>query len=140
MKITFADTYYYLALLNPRDAAHSRAVTASQGLSGRLITTHWVLTEVADAFAAPDDRDKFLALLTALQVDPSVLVVPADQPLFDRGVDFYRRRPDKDWPLTDCLSFVVMQDNRIQDALTGDLHFKQAGFNTLLADEERLGT
>lgn len=134
MKTIFADTYYYLAILNPRDAAHAQAVAASAGLSARLVTSEYVLTEVADALAAPIDRPRFLALLDALGSDPNVTIIPAGADLFRRGVDLYRRRPNKDWPLTDCLTFVVMADVGALEALTGDHHFRQAGFVALLAE------
>jgi hypothetical protein len=52
--------------------------------------------------------------------------------LFDARVALYGERMDKDWPLTDCISFVVMQREGITDALTGDRHFEQAGFVPLL--------
>jgi predicted nucleic acid-binding protein len=129
---TFADTFYYLALLNPRDSAHADAVAIRGQFYGRLVTTQYVLTEVADALAAPQERPKWLALLAVLEADADVLVVPGSDGLFRRGVDLYRRRPDKDWPLTDCISFVTMGDHGITDALTGDVHFKQAGFRPLL--------
>lgn len=132
MKVVFADTYYYLALLNPRDAAHARALAISATLSGRLVTTSYVLTEAADALAAPPDRPRFLALLATLEADPDVTIVPASEDLFRRGIELYRQRPDKDWPLTDCLSFVVMNDAGSTEALTGDHHFRQAGFQILL--------
>lgn len=130
---TFADTFYYLAVLNPRDAAHQAARTAHRGRTGRLITTQWVLTEVADALSTPANRIKFLTLLEQIEADPDVIIVPATDDWFRRSVDLYRRRPDKDWPLTDCISFVVMTEMGITEALTGDHHFKQAGFVPLLA-------
>ena len=133
MNAVFADTYYYLGLLNPRDSAHGPALAASRRLTGHLVTTHWVLMEVADALANPQDRPKFLALLEQLEADTTVTIVSASDDLFRRGVDIYRRRPDKDWPLTDCISFVVMSEQGITQALTGDRHFKQAGFVPLLA-------
>jgi predicted nucleic acid-binding protein len=133
MKRTFADTFFFLALENPRDEAHQTALSASGQRAGRLVTTQWVLMEVADAFAAPGSRQRFLNLISALQSDPDVVIVPADDGLFQRGVELYRQRPDKDWPLTDCVSFVVMQDQDIREALTGDVHFEQAGFVALLA-------
>lgn len=132
MRVVFADTYYYLAMLNPQDSAHARALAITTTLSGRLMTTSYVLTEVADALAAPPDRPRFLALLAVLEADPNVTIVPASEELFGRGVELYRQRPDKDWPLTDCLSFVVMGDAGSTEALTGDHHFRQAGFQTLL--------
>jgi len=57
-----------------------------------------------------------------------------DTKLFHRGVELFRRRPDKGWPLTDCISFVVMQDHGIDEALTADVHFQQAGFTALLLE------
>lgn len=131
MTSTFADTFYFLALLNPRDAAHSDAVAIRGRLRGHLVTTQYVLTEVADALAAPRDRGKFLALLAAFEADPGVTIVPGSDDLFRRGAGLYRQRPDKDWPLTDCISFVVMGDHGITEALTGDAHFKQAGLRPI---------
>ena len=54
------------------------------------------------------------------------------QDLFDAGVELYVRRPDKAWSLTDCISFVVMREHGMNEALTGDRHFEQAGFIALL--------
>ncbi len=133
MTETFADTFYFLAVLNPRDAAHAAARTAHRERKGRLVTTRWVLTEVADAFAAPAHRIKFLTLLEELESEPDVVILPVTEDQFRRGVELYRQRPDKDWPLTDCISFAVMADRGITDALTGDRHFRQAGFNPVLA-------
>jgi predicted nucleic acid-binding protein len=61
-----------------------------------------------------------------------VTIVPAEQSLFDRAVELYDRRPDKAWSLTDCTSFTIMNDYTLRDALTGDHHFEQAGFNVLM--------
>lgn len=131
MKATFADTFYFLALLNPRDAAHAKAVLASQRLTGRLVTTQWVLVEVGDALAAPAERPKFLALLTALDQDANVEIV-TDSQFYRKGVELFRHRPDKDWPLTDCISFAVMDHFGIREALTGDSHYRQASYVPLL--------
>ena len=133
MKRTYADTFFFLALLNPQDAHHHAARAASQNQSGELVTSQYVLIEVGDALADPRDRPKFLSLLEQLNSDPDVLIVAATDELLHEGVELYRNRPDKDWPLTDCLSFVVMRDLGIQAALTGDRHFQQAGFVPLLA-------
>lgn len=67
-----------------------------------------------------------------LETDAKVTVIPADRSWFERGVDLYRRRPDKEWSLTDCISFVVMEEEEIREALTADAHFEQAGFVALL--------
>ena len=67
-----------------------------------------------------------------LRNDSLVTIVPADKRLYDSGIALYRDRPDKAWSLTDCISFVVMKERGISEALTGDHHFEQAGFVPLL--------
>ena len=132
MKALFADSFYFLALLRLEDSAHARALAASQNRTERLVTTAWVLTEVADALAVPAMREGFRRLLAALRADAACTIVPPTQDLFDAGVELYARRPDKGWSLTDCISFVVMREHGISEALTGDRHFEQAGFIALL--------
>jgi predicted nucleic acid-binding protein len=129
--IQLADTFYFLALLNPKDRAHSAALEHSFG-PGRILTTEWVLTELADAMASRAKRQGFVDLYQLLRADPQVEIVPVSSQLFTSGIELYSNRPDKDWSLTDCISFVVMQQRGITDALTGDHHFEQAGFRALL--------
>jgi predicted nucleic acid-binding protein len=92
-----------------------------------------VLTEVADALAKPKLRGGFTRLLNLLESDPDVDIVAPEVADWRRGVELYNHRPDKSWSLTDCISFAVMRQRGITDALTGDRHFEQAGFNALLA-------
>lgn len=132
MNALFADSYYYIAFVNQRDAAHEKALDFSHSYFGRTVTTEWVLTEVADALSVPELRVVFLELLAQLRSQPGLAIVEASHELFDRGLDLYSRRPDKSWSLTDCISFEVMQDRGITEALTADRHFEQAGFVTLL--------
>lgn len=132
MSSSFADTFYFPALLNPDDATHARARALTKNLPGPIVTTAWVLTERGDALASPRDRLSFLELLDSLRTNPVVEIVPADEELFEAGVDLYARRPDKGWSLTDCISFVVMERLGLVEALTGDRHFEQAGFRALL--------
>ena len=131
MRTVFADTFFFLAILNPTDGSHRRSVELSRSLVARRVTTAWVLTEVADAMAQPANRAVFLEFLIALERNPAVSIVPASDTLYRHGLEFYRSRHDKDWSLTDCISFVVMQEQGIAEALTGDHHFKQAGFVAL---------
>lgn len=58
--------------------------------------------------------------------------MPASEELYQRAVQLYSDRDDKEWGLIDCMSFVVMGDQGLTDALTADTHFRQAGFNVLL--------
>ena len=128
----FADTFYYLALLSQDDAAHGAAVELSRKLRCPIVTTAWVMTEVADGLAKTSRRKLFADLLRQLRSDPHVVVTEMGRELFDRGVDLYSNRADKEWSLTDCISFVVMDDHRLSEVLTADHHFVQAGFKILL--------
>ena len=129
----FADTFYFLALLNAKDTAHHKAMAFSQLQDVPLLTTAWVLTELADAPSSSVRRHAFHHVLSGLKADPETIIVPASQNLFERGIDLYTARPDKDWSLTDCISFTVMEQYGVRDALTGDHHFAQAGYEVLLS-------
>ncbi len=132
MTCVFADTFYFLALVNIKDAAHEKAVRFSQSNNYSLLTTSWVLTELADGLSAVKHRSIFLKILTDIRSDPQATLVPPSETLFNQGIDLYRARSDKNWSLTDCISFEVMRQYNLKDALTADRHFIQAGFNILL--------
>jgi uncharacterized protein len=133
MTLAFGDTFYFLAILNVKDAAHQKAVEFSTSHETALLTTAWVLTELADALADLRHRRAFRKVLDELRADASTIIVPPSEQLFEQGVDRYNARSDKEWSLTDCISFVVMKQHGVEDALTGDHHFEQAGFRALLA-------
>ncbi len=133
MKRVFADTHFFIALLNARDEAHALAVRVEAGPLLRLVTTRWVLAEMADAMAAPVFRTRAAQFVALAKANPWLRVVGDSDALFERGCDLYATRPDKAWSLTDCISFVVMADEGLTEALTGDRHFEQAGFVALLA-------
>lgn len=128
----FVDSFYLLALFNPRDAAHDKAVASSRSIRSQLVTTDGVLIEVADALSNPANRVACVKLLDDFRRSSRVVVISSSRELFERGWQLYAARPDKDWSLTDCISFIVMQERGITDALTGDHHFEQAGFKALL--------
>ena len=132
MKPVFADTSYYLALLSPGDVHHTRAVELSRAIRPTIVVTEFVLVELANALSRSDTRRCFVDLLTHIRSDSAVTIVPTSGELFDRGCQLYARRPDKDWSLTDCTSFVVMEEAGLKEALTADRHFEQAGFQVLL--------
>lgn len=133
MTPVFADSSYYVALLLPSDQSHAHAIRLTRELGPKvIITTAWVLTEVANTFAAPRLRAGFLSLLDDLQSDKDVVIVGPEAEIFAEGIELYRDRPDKGWSLTDCISFVVMKREGITEALTADRHFEQAGFKALL--------
>jgi predicted nucleic acid-binding protein len=136
----FLDTAYAIALSSVRDHYHAIAVQLAARLkaeSARLITTRPVLLEIGDALAKPRYRLAAIRLLLALEADPNVEIVPLSDELYQRALQLYSERPDKDWGLTDCISFIVMQARGIHEALTTDEHFQQAGFRVLLHDVPR---
>ncbi|MBI4582036.1 MAG: type II toxin-antitoxin system VapC family toxin [Planctomycetes bacterium] len=119
-------------MLNPQDRKHRAAVEALSGAARPLVTTAWVLTELADGLCSSKTRSLFLSLEDRLRKQRLVTILPPDERLYHLGLALYRDRPDKDWSLTDCISFVVMRERGLTEALTGDHHFEQAGFTALL--------
>lgn len=131
----FLDTGYLIALFSPRDTFHAKALQL-QGLAQReqrvLATTDAVLFEVGAAFAKTGFRAVGIALIDTLLGDPQIRIHTITQELRSRAIELFAQRPDKEWSLCDCLSFVVMHDNAIEAALTPDHHFAQAGFTALM--------
>ncbi len=135
MKATFADTSFLLALVLSDDEHHRRAVAWQACVAGPLVTTEYVLVEFVDALVAGHLRDVALQTVTLLRTSPAVRVVSASSSLLEDGLTLFRERRDKNWGLTDCISFVVMERESIEKALTTDHHFEQAGFVALLRSE-----
>lgn len=130
----FADTGYWLAITNRRDRYHDRARLLSENLDAQLITTDPVLLEVGDALARLHWRRYGIELLADIRTDPDIVVIGLSDDLLTRAFELYAARPDKEWGLTDCVSFVVMQDRGVTEALAADQHFVQAGFRALLRE------
>ena len=129
----FADTYFWLALIRERDAEHRRAVECWGRLgTGKIITTAWVLVELADGMSRLGSRAVCALFVEDLCCEGTVQAVEPNASLLWRGFELYPSRADKEWSLTDCISFTVMADEGLTDALTGDRHFEQAGFCALL--------
>ncbi len=109
MKAVFADSFHFLALLNEDESAHRPAVLEHRRNWQEIVTTDCVILEVGDALCHPRDRADFLALVESLDRDSRVKIVRLTSQLLNRGLQALRDRPDKDWPLTDCISFVVVE-------------------------------
>jgi predicted nucleic acid-binding protein len=131
MSALFADTYYFVALLNRNDQYHQRAIEFDRGHRG-LLTTEWVLTEVADLLVKERTRRYVMPLIRDLRGADDCEIVAFSGDVFEKAQSFYDQHCDKEWTLTDCTSFLVMQERGITEALTGDHHFEQAGFTALL--------
>ena len=132
MNELFADSFYYIAMLNSADRHHASAANFSRTLVRPAVTTVWVLLEVADALSDPAIRGKTHRFLGSLLSHPKSTVISDLEPWLTRGLALYGNRADKFWSLTDCISFEVMTERGITEALTGDQHFTQAGFQALL--------
>jgi predicted nucleic acid-binding protein len=134
----FWDTSAFVALGNADDDLHEQAVQASEVLArqnAHILTTSAVLTEVANTFSQRGWRPVALQLVQSLcqSVEMGVAgVIHVDEALWERGWALFVERPDKHWGLTDCISFVVMQDQSITRAFSSDRHFEQAGFERLI--------
>jgi hypothetical protein len=133
----FLDTAYAVALSSIRDQYHNHALRlANQLESGgtKMITTRAVVLEIGNALSRQRYREAAVKLLVSLEIDPNITVVPLSERLYRRAFQLFRERADKDWGIIDCISFIVMQDNDIVEALTSDEHFRQAGFRSLLLE------
>jgi predicted nucleic acid-binding protein len=135
MRRIFADTSYWIALLNPRDELHHKAVAAAQNYSeDQVVTGEMVLVEFLNGFSdcGPRLRAAASKAVKTLRSNLHVTVIPQTSDQFERALSRYEDRVDKDWSLTDCASFLIMEAEGIEAVLTHDQHFAQAGFQALL--------
>ncbi|MGD0519044.1 MAG: PIN domain-containing protein [Thermoguttaceae bacterium] len=132
MKPLFADTSFYVALLNPRDIMHVKALQVGDYFHRPVLLTDFVLLELGNVLSSVGQRSLFTKLTDRLRSDPNIRIVAASRDLLDKGLGLFSRREDKEWSLTDCTSFVIMQEEELKEALTTDHHFEQAGFTVLL--------
>ena len=120
MRLVFADTSYWIALLNPKDSLHAKALAISGTLKEcRIVTSEMVLAELLNSLGKEGNQLRAAAGRTveALQTDANVSVVPQTSIQFRRAIERYLNRLDKTWGLTDCASFLIMEEQRIQEAL-----------------------
>ena len=135
MRVVFADTGYWVALLNPHDELRDRAKKISESLNPvHIVTSEMVLTEVLNDFSKRGDYLRKVAteLIDCIQENPNVTLISQTSKQFQQGLKLYKNRLDKNWSLTDCVSFKIMEDMSIYEALAYDKHFEQAGFIALL--------
>jgi len=133
----FLDTAYVYALFNTRDQWHETALSWQKKIAAEnisLLTTEFILIEIGNGLSSLKFRKSAAAVIHALSENPFVTVIPATSELFLKALALYEERPDKNWGLTDCTSFTVMNENGLTEALTTDDHFRQAGFKVLLLD------
>ncbi len=131
MKPVFADTFYWIALLNPDDSAHQRVVTFDVSV-GRppIITTEEILIEFLTFFSRKGlrFRVKAFAVARSLTSNQDVLILHQTHESYLAGIALYESRPDKGYSLTDCISMQAMNREGLTQVLTNDRHFEQEGF------------
>ena len=127
----FVDTVAWLALVNKTEALHGLAREVRDRLvreKTKLITTDFVIVEIANSLSRLPLRALAHTLIEFIRASDTVEIVSITPEFFERAYQLYCSREDKEWGLTDCTSFVVMRDKRINKAFTADRHFEQAGF------------
>ena len=139
MSEVFADTGYWAALQDPRDGLHEKALALTRDLeSRRIVTTQMVLTEMLNLFGSRGEQQRRQAGQVVERAERSldVEIVPQTDEQFRAAVERYMERPDQSWSLTDCASFIIMEERGITDALAHDRDFEQAGFIALLRQSD----
>ena len=134
----FLDTAYAIALSVISDQYHELAVILATSIEQnniRLVTTRAILLEIGNALSKNRYRSAAVELLVAIENDPQIDIIRLTDESYQKALELFTKRGDKEWGLIDCLSFVVMSERDITEALTTDEHFSQAGFIPLLQRE-----
>lgn len=138
MTRVFADTGYWIAILDTRDSHHgyARRVITELEQPVYFVTTEMVLCEFLNAFASfgPTARTAATDLVNRLRVHPTTIIIKQTHPQFETALDIYKSRKDKEWGLTDCASYAAMKKEGLVLALAHDHHFEQMGFRALLRE------
>lgn len=132
----FLDTSFVLGVLNDDDQHHAEAMTLIPRVraAAEVWTTDAVLAEIANR-ERKSDRERVAAWIGRCYVTPNFRIVNVGEGLFQSALAYYRQCADKEYSLTDCISFVVMTEKGLTDAVTSDKHFRQAGFQTLMRSQ-----
>lgn len=133
----FLDTAFIQALLNPRDDYHNQAKQLFPRIraASEVWITEAIFAEVGNALSAFNRNGAVQFIQQCYRTD-NIKIVSVDTELLMQALTLYQSRPDKTWGLTDCISFIIMQQQSLIDAVTGDRHFVQAGFRALMLDTQ----
>jgi predicted nucleic acid-binding protein len=132
--VYFADTFWWIAVANPKDAWHARVLAwEAAHPAARYVTTEETLSELLTWFAGtgPAGRAHAAAVVRGVMRDPAMQVLPQTSADFAAALTLYEARPDKDYSLTDCRSMVALRTLGVAEVLTNDHHFTQEGFTIL---------
>ena len=114
----FGDTWFYIALIDARDTHHEEATRYSRTLKEAQVTTRWVLAELANFASSQSGHQAAAGLIRRLEVSRRVRIIEESDQLFEQGLGLYEQRSDKEWSLTDCISFVVMQREGLREFIS----------------------
>ena len=134
----FVDTSAWLALINKSDAFHVKAKNIRDILlhdNIQFIVTDYVIVEVANSLSKIPWRSSAIQLINSIQLSENTRVVEINKEIYNEAWELYSNKTDKEWGLTDCASFLVMNRYAITKAFTNDHHFEQMGFKILLKEE-----
>ena len=129
------DTAGFLALWDAGDEHHARAVRLQSELSRNkcgFLTTDYIVDETATLLLIRHSHAAAADFLASTLESKSLRLEWMDSERFLAAANIFRDHDDKEWSFTDCVSFAVMRELKIQDAFTTDHHFTQAGFAQLL--------
>ncbi len=127
----FLDTSFVIALFVKKDVNHSKAKDIFKKIRVSEIWLHdGIILEIGNFFSSA--KSKAIVFIEKMQESEEVKIVPLDENLLRDSFELYKSRIDKTWGLVDCISFIVMENYKLTDVLTADVHFEQAGFIALL--------
>lgn len=135
MNLVFADTQFFAGIIHPNDQWHETAVLAESSIiAPHYVTTESVLTEVLTFFSeyGPQLRLRTAEIIQMVLSDPRTEVIPITHEIFIDGLELYKKRPDKKYSLTDCISMNICREREITDVLSHDHHFTQEGLTVLM--------
>lgn len=134
----FLDTSFSIALAIAKDEFHDRAIDLANTIEAeniKIVTTQAVFLEIGNALSKLKYRQSAVETIQRLESDLNTAIIFLTDDLYEEGFELFRNRHDKEWGLIDCISFVVMDEQGITEALTADEHFVQAGFRALLRED-----
>ncbi len=131
----FADTCFWIAVFSKADHLHILAhqkLEEAEAKQTQIITSEMIFDEFLTNFAESSLRTYAVEFVESLFTRPNLITIEQTHELFVQALAFYKKYNDKGWSFTDCASFVIMGEQKLQKALTEDHHFEQAGFQSLL--------
>jgi len=132
----FVDAAYVIALINERDRYHAQAKRLARRYRDQpLLISEGVLLEIGNALAGRF-RLRAAQIIEQILASSQVEVIYTSPQLLMSAIALYKQVADKQWGLVDCISFVIMRERGVSEALTADHHFVQAGFRALFSTQE----